>query len=88
MEKYIIEGLDMDFATLEDALRTLKKVLHDESNYNYNTNKNNAYTLYKVVYDKDYNIDEWYEIKPTITIKQYYDMSYDEKKEFFKELED
>lgn len=88
MEKYVIEGLDMDFTTFEDALRILRKVLHDESNYNYNINKNNAYTLCKVIYDEEYDTEKWHDLKPTITIKQYHNMSYEEKEDFFKELED
>lgn len=87
MEKYVIEGLDMDFTTFEDALRTLKETLDAESNYHYSINKDNAYTLCEVVYNEEYDFDEWHDLKPTITVKEYYDMSYDEKKEFFKELE-
>lgn len=75
---------DLEFDTEKQALEHLKAILHEESNYNYFTNKNNTYTLYKAVYNEKYEDYDYHEILPEITIKQYYDMSYEDKELYFK----
>lgn len=74
---------DMEFDTEKQALEHLKAILHEESNYNYFTNKNNTYTLYKVVYNENTEDYNYYEILPKISIKEYRDMTMEEKNLYF-----
>lgn len=77
---------DMTFDTLQEAINFLKNILKTETNYNYNINKNNAYSLYKVIYNDSNDYYDYYEILPEITIKQYYDMSYEDKEKYFNNI--
>lgn len=74
---------DMEFDTEKQALEHLKAILQEESNYNYLTNKNNTYILYKVVYNEKYEDYDYHEILPKISIKEYRDMTMEEKKLYF-----
>lgn len=78
---------NMEFDTEKQALEHLKAILHEESNYNYFTNKNNTYTLYKVVYNEKYEDYDYHEILPKISIKEYRDMTMEEKDLYFSEGE-
>lgn len=74
---------DLEFDTEKQALEHLKAILQEESNYNYFTNKNNTYTLYKVVYNEKYEDYDYHEILPKISIKEYRDMTMEEKEKYF-----
>lgn len=76
---------DMEFDTKKEALDFLKDTLHEESNYNYFANKNNTYTLYKVVYNENTTDYDYHEILPKISITEYHDMTGKEKKLYFSE---
>lgn len=76
---------DLEFDTEKQALDFLKDTLHGESNYNYFANKNNIYTLYKVVYNENTTDYDYYEILPKISITEYRDMTGEEKKLYFSE---
>lgn len=76
---------DLEFDTEKQALEHLKAILHEESNYNYLTNKNNTYTLYKVVYNEKYEDYDYHEILPKISITEYRDMNGKEKDLYFSE---
>lgn len=76
---------DMEFDTEKQALEQLKATLHEESNYNYWANKNNAYILYRVVYNENTEDYDYYEILPKISIKEYRDMTMEEKDLYFSE---
>lgn len=78
---------DIEFDTEKQALEHLKAILQEESNYNYFTNKNNTYILYKVVYNEKYEDYDYHEILPKISIKEYRDMTMEEKDLYFSEGE-
>lgn len=74
---------DMEFDTEKQALEHLKAILHEESNYNYFTNKNNTYILYQAIYNENTEDYDYYEILPKISIKEYRDMTMEEKDLYF-----
>lgn len=74
---------DMEFDTEKQALENLKAILHEESNYNYWANKNNTYILYQAVYNENTEEYDYYEILPKISIKEYRDMTWEEKDLYF-----
>ena len=74
---------DLEFDTEKQALEHLKAILQEESNYNYFTNKNNTYTLYKVVYNEKYEDYDYYEILPKISVVEYRNMTMEEKDLYF-----
>ena len=76
---------DLEFDTEKQALDFLKATLHGESNYNYFANKNNTYTLYKVVYNENTTDYDYHEILPKISITEYRDMTGKEKDLYFSE---
>ena len=76
---------DMEFDTEKQALEHLKAILHEESNYNYFTNKNNTYILYQAIYNENTEDYDYYEILPKISIKEYRDMTMEEKDLYFSE---
>lgn len=76
---------DLEFDTEKQALDFLKDTLHGESNYNYFANKNNTYTLYKVVYNENTTDYDYHEILPKISITEYHDMNGEEKNLYFSE---
>lgn len=76
---------DLEFDTEKQALDFLKATLHEESNYNYRANKNNTYTLYKVVYNENTTDYDYHEILPKISITEYRDMNGEEKDLYFSE---
>ena len=76
---------DLEFDTEKQALEYLKATLHEESNYNYFANKNNTYTLYKVVYNENTTDYDYHEILPKISITEYRDMNGEEKDLYFSE---
>lgn len=71
-----------DFETLEEARNDLNKILHDEANHNYFANSKNVYTIYEVNINdnKDYE-DEYIKTIISLSVKEYDEMSFDEKKE-------
>lgn len=91
-EYYVIEEfkngyyktLDNEFNSLDEAKRYLKTILDNEVNYNYKSNKDNAYTILKAIYNSNIDMYEYNEVLPNITIKDYSYMSYDEKEKYFK----
>jgi hypothetical protein len=76
---------DMEFDTEKQALEHLKAILHEESNYNYWANKNNTYILYQAIYNENTEDYDYYEILPKISIKEYRDMTWEEKDLYFSE---
>ena len=76
---------DMEFDTEKQALEHLKAILHEESNHNYFTNKNNTYILYQAIYNENTTDYDYYEILPKISIKEYRDMTMEEKDLYFSE---
>ena len=76
---------DLEFDTKKQALDFLKATLHGESNYNYFANKNNTYTVYKVVYNENTTAYDYHKILPKISITEYHDMNGEEKDLYFSE---
>ena len=74
---------DMEFDTEKQALEHLKNTLHEESNYNYFANKNNTYILYQAIYNENTEDYDYHEILPKISIKEYRDMTMEEKDLYF-----
>lgn len=86
-KEYYVESLNDDCSaqpldTLKEAIDRLSNVLCCESNYNYQINKDNTYCV--SVYDVDE--DSWYSSK-SISISEFKNMEYEEKENFFKEIE-
>lgn len=86
-KEYYVESLNDDCSaqpldTLKEAIGSLSNVLCGESNYNYQINKDNTYCV--SVYDVDE--DSWDSSK-SISISEFKNMEYDEKENFFKEIE-
>lgn len=71
-----------DFTNCDEAVRTLTKILHDEANYHYNINKDNTYSICEVnvINEDEYEYEEeYFDTLISISVKDYRDMSADEK---------
>lgn len=86
-KEYYVESLNDDCSaqpldTLKEAIGRLSNVLYGESNYNYQTNKDNTYCV------SVYNVDEdsWDSSK-SISVSEFKNMGYEEKEKFFEEIE-
>ena len=89
--EYEIENIYMKFDSLDEAKMYLRKILDDESNYNYKVNKDNAYCILKNTYndlDEDSEIIRCDSLSSVISVAKYYDMSYEEKEDFFESIKD
>ena len=89
--EYEIENIYMKFDSLDESKMYLRKILDDESNYNYKVNKNNEYCILKNTYndlEEDSEIIGCYSLSNVISVAKYYDMSYEEKENFFESIKD
>lgn len=85
--EYEIENIYMKFDSLDEAKMYLRKILDDESNYNYKVNKDNEYCILKNTYN-DLEIIRCDSLSSVISVAKYYDMSYEEKEDFFESIKD
>ena len=89
--EYEIENIYMKFDSLDEAKVYLRKILDDESNYNYKVNKDNEYCILKNTYnglEEDSEIIRCDSLSSVISVAKYYDMSYEEKEDFFESIKD
>ena len=90
MKKYYeIENLEMKFETIGDAKFFLKNQLYNDINYMYSVNKKNAYRIVEVEVlkedeeDSNNNEYKYTEVFPEITVKEFSNLSAEEKDELF-----
>lgn len=88
---YEVENTDTYVCSLKEAIATLRKILDDESNYNYKINKDNKYCILKNTYEsfeenaEIINCDQLCDI---ISISEYRDMDYEQKEKFFSSIKE
>lgn len=84
MKKYYeIENTEFTFDNLEEAKNFFKTMLEEKSSYNYKINMNNSYCLLENCEDQETGNCNSNEILKNITIKEFNDMSYEEKEKYF-----
>lgn len=79
------DGEIEDFEIYEDALSLLTKILHDNANYNYSSNRKNVFCICEVnrTYlednDEDEYEDEYFDTLISLSVEEYYNMNNDER---------
>lgn len=80
-------GPILDTENYNDAIEMIEQILHDESNYHYECNKDNRYLLCEVSVineSEDEYEEEYVDTLLSVSVREYLNMSYEDKKEKFK----